>query len=185
MIGKKQITDEDIKLRFISKRCGYGGFLQKEKGLRKRHFPIIALKSTHIVASSIFFVIIILATIATPCFADNNISWTEDELAFMQQHPVIKVGIDPEFVPFEFLDENGEYKGIAPDYLSLISEKTGMQFEYAKNIAWPEAYEMVAAGNLDLLPAITVTDEREEQFLFSEPYYHLSAVERRLCKTAF
>ena len=42
---------------------------------------------------------------------------------------MIRLGVDPEFVPFEFIDENGEYKGIAADYLSLISEKTGLQFE--------------------------------------------------------
>ena len=39
-----------------------------------------------------------------------------------------------EFVPFEFIDERGEYKGIAADYLALISEKTGLQFEIANFI---------------------------------------------------
>lgn len=85
--------------------------------------------------SSIILVIIILTTIATPCFAvENSINWTEDELAFMEDHTVIRLGVDPGFVPFEFIDEDGEYKGIAADYLALISERTGLQFEVVKGI---------------------------------------------------
>jgi signal transduction histidine kinase/DNA-binding response OmpR family regulator len=113
----------------------------------------------------------------SPCYAaDSSISWTEDELAFMEEHPVIRLGVDPGFVPFEFIDENGEYKGIAADYLSLISEKTGLQFEVVKELTWPEAYEMALAGKLDVLPAVGKTKEREEHFLFSKPYYYFKRV---------
>ncbi len=83
---------------------------------------------------------------------------------------MIRVGVDPGFVPFEFIDENGEYKGIAADYLSLISKKTGLQFEIMKGLTWPEAYDMALAGDIDVLPAIGKTEEREEYFFFSEPY---------------
>ena len=55
-----------------------------------------------------------LTTVVSPCFgAENGINWTEDELAFIKEHPVIRLGVDPGFVPYEFffIDENGEYKG--------------------------------------------------------------------------
>jgi len=114
---------------------------------------------------------------ATPCFAaDNVISWTADELAFMEDHPVIRLGVDPGFVPFEFIDDDGEYKGITADYLALISEKTGIQFEVVQGLTWPEAYDMALAGDIDALPAIGKADEREEHFLFSEPYYYFKRV---------
>ncbi|NLX92243.1 MAG: transporter substrate-binding domain-containing protein [Firmicutes bacterium] len=125
----------------------------------------------------IILVIITLTTLATPCFAaDNSISWAEDELTFMKEHPVIRLGVDPKFVPFEFIDEDGEYKGIAADYLALISEKTGLQFEVVKGLTWPEAYNMALAGGVDALPAIGKTSEREKYFLFSEPYYYYKRV---------
>ena len=92
---------------------------------------------------------------ATPCFAaENSIGWTNDELAFMEEHPVIRLGVDPGFVPFEFIDEHGEYKGIVADYLALISAKTGLQFEAVKGLSWPEAYDMALKGDIDALPAI-------------------------------
>ena len=60
---------------------------------------------------TIIIALTILFTIAIPCFADDNsINWTEDELAFMKEHPVIRIGVDPRFVPFEFIDKDGEYK---------------------------------------------------------------------------
>jgi two-component system sensor histidine kinase/response regulator len=128
-----------------------------------------------VIASFIF--LIIIQVIATPCYAsDNKISWTKDELAFMKEHPVIRLGVDPEFVPFEFIDIDGEYKGIAADYLSLIEEKTGLQFEVVKGLTWPEAYDMALSGDIDALPAIGKTKEREEHFLFSEPYYYFKRV---------
>jgi two-component system sensor histidine kinase/response regulator len=135
--------------------------------------PCGALKSKNVLAGSVILVIIMLTTMVMPCFAtENSISWTDEELAFLQEHPVIRLGVDPGFVPFEFIDKDGEYKGIAADYISLISEKTGLQFEVVKGLTWPEAYEMALAGDIDVLPAIGKTTEREQFFLFSKPYYY-------------
>jgi ABC-type amino acid transport substrate-binding protein len=72
----------------------------------------------------------------------------------MNGHPVIRLGVDPEFVPFEFIDEDGQYKGIAADYLALISKKTGLQFEVVKGLTWPDAYDRALAGDIDAMPAI-------------------------------
>lgn len=116
----------------------------------------------------LYVLIIMTLVMITPCYAaDSSISWTEDELAFMEEHPVIRLGVDPGFVPFEFIDENGEYKGITADYLSLISEKTGLQFEVFKGLTWPEAYDMALAGDLDVLPA--VGKQKKEKSTFSFP----------------
>lgn len=94
----------------------------------------------------------------------------------MNEHPVIRLGVDPGFVPFEFIDKDGEYKGIAADYIALISDNTGLQFEVVKGLTWPEAYDMALAGDIDALPAVGKTSEREEHFLLSEPYYYFKRV---------
>jgi two-component system sensor histidine kinase/response regulator len=125
----------------------------------------------------VILAIMTIAVISTPCFAvESSISWTEDELAFMKDNPVIRLGVDPGFVPFEFIDEDDQYKGIVADYLALISERTGLKFEVAKGLTWPETYDMAVAGDIDALPAIGRTSEREDHFLFSEPYYYYKRV---------
>jgi two-component system sensor histidine kinase/response regulator len=85
----------------------------------------------------------------------------------MEEHPVIRLGVDPGFVPFEFIDENGEYKGIAADYLALISEKTGLQFEVVKGLTWPEAYDMALQEKLT--PCLPSAKQAKEKNTFSFP----------------
>lgn len=102
--------------------------------------------------------------------AETPIRLTEGEKAFIKEHPVIKVGVDPKFIPYEFFDSDGIYKGIAADYMELISEETGLTFEVAPDLTWTEAYEKAAEGELDILPCISKTPQREQFFLFSNSY---------------
>ncbi|HOP57300.1 MAG TPA: transporter substrate-binding domain-containing protein [Bacillota bacterium] len=107
--------------------------------------------------------------------SDSTIEWTQEETEFIASHPVVRIGVDPEFVPFEFID-NGEYKGIASDYVSIIEEKTGIDFQVTPGLSWPKAYDEAVEGNIDVLPAISKTPAREEIFLFSEAYYEVRRV---------
>lgn len=105
-----------------------------------------------------------------------TISLTEAEQAFLQAHPVIRLGVDPAFVPYEFIDTDGVYKGIAADYIALIEERTGLSMEVAPDLTWTEAYEMAARKELDVLPCVSRTVEREQYFLFSQAYYNFRRV---------
>ena len=152
-------------------------FGRKQKHFGKEHSPIGDSDNRHVIMSSLLLAIIIITAVALPCFAESNsVSWTEDELAFMEEHPVIRIGVDPGFMPFEFIDTDGGYRGIAADYLALISERTGLRFEAIKGLTWPEAYDMALAGDIDMLSSVGKTNEREEHFLFSKPYYYYKRV---------
>lgn len=122
--------------------------------------------------------ILILVLYASPFYRASNpeIQWTKEELEFIEKHPVIRLGIDPNFVPFEFIDKDKNYKGIAADYIQILREKTGLEMEVVEGLTWPEAYEKALEGDIDVLPAVSKTPEREEQFLFSEPYYYFKRV---------
>ncbi|MBP7175641.1 MAG: transporter substrate-binding domain-containing protein [Thermoclostridium sp.] len=126
-----------------------------------------------------FIVILVIGSIiiSAPGHAKNSqTQWTDEELAFLSEHPVITLGVDPQFIPFEFIDESGEYKGIATDYLALITQRTGIRFQVTQGLTWPEVYDKALLGDIDVLPAISKTAEREQHFLFSEPYYYFKRV---------
>ncbi len=126
------------------------------------------------VQSSILLLLLLclfLALLILSAAGDGGISWSETELAFMKAHPVIRLGVDPAFTPYEFIDKDGEHRGIAAEYLSIIRERTGLRFEVQKGLTWPEAYDKALAGELDAMPAISWTAARAERFLFSKPYY--------------
>ncbi|MDR2617997.1 MAG: transporter substrate-binding domain-containing protein, partial [Treponema sp.] len=101
----------------------------------------------------------------------SSLDLTEAERNFIREHPVIRVGIDPLFAPFEFLDNQGNYIGIAPEYLALIGAKTGLRFEPVLDVPYAEAQAKVLAHEMDLLPTLGWTEERERDFLLSRLYY--------------
>lgn len=105
-----------------------------------------------------------------------SLDLTPEEKTFIAEHPEIRLGVDPKFIPYEFIDTDGVYKGIAADYIKLISQRTGLTMTVAPDLTWPEAYEKAVIRELDALPCIAQTREREKHFLFTQPYYTFQRV---------
>lgn len=108
---------------------------------------------------------------AAPTTDTSAIILTQAEKDFIQTHPVINLGVDPKFIPYEFIDTDGQYKGIAADYIKLICQKTGLQMVVAKDLTWTTAYEKAVNKELDVLPCVSKTTEREKYFLYSDAYF--------------
>ena len=124
-----------------------------------------------LVVFSLSLLVLSSTALAAETSPGPQIPLTQKEQEFIRDHPVIHLGVDPTFVPYEFIDTDGQYKGIAADYIALICEKTGLQMEVKKGLTWTEAYEMAVQGQLDALPCVGQTAERERYFLFSDTYF--------------
>jgi signal transduction histidine kinase/DNA-binding response OmpR family regulator len=123
-----------------------------------------------------FFVLLLLFPSSSLAVENSKIRLTPAEQTFIAEHPVIQFGIDPQLVPFEFIDTDGQYKGIAADYVKLINEKTGINMVIKTGGTWSQAYEAAVEKKLDVLPCVVKTSEREQYFLFSDPYYTFQQV---------
>ena len=106
----------------------------------------------------------------------KTISMSDAEKAWVREHNAIKVGFDPEFVPFEYLSKAGEYEGIASEFLELIGKRIGIQFIPQMNFSWEESILKAKEKQIDVLPCMGITKEREAHFLFSKPYLSFSRV---------
>ncbi|QIR76311.2 transporter substrate-binding domain-containing protein [Sulfurospirillum diekertiae] len=95
---------------------------------------------------------------------------TSNEKAWLLAHPTINVGMDSEYAPYEWVNQNGDYVGMAVDYLHLLEQKLGIHFKVAKGKSWSEVVELAKKGEIDILTSIVQTPERLQYFLFSEPY---------------
>ena len=112
--------------------------------------------------------IILLCLIPLPAAAEQ-ITLTAAEKAFLADHPVIRVGNEMDWPPFDFV-ENGKATGYSIDLLNLIAEKTGLQFQYINGYTWDELLEMGFRQEIDVFPAMWKTARRKRHFNFSEPY---------------
>lgn len=101
---------------------------------------------------------------------EQDIQFTEKELRWIKQHPVVKVAVDRSWAPIEFVDEAGRLNGISASYLNFLKEKTGIQFKAATELQWPEAVKRMENRQLDLYSAVIATEERRDYTLFTQPY---------------
>lgn len=75
-----------------------------------------------------------------------------------------------------FKDQLGRRNGMAYEYQQKISAYTGWSYEYVEG-TWPELYQMLIDGKIDMLSDVSYTKERAESILFpsvpmgSESYY--------------
>lgn len=107
---------------------------------------------------------------ATPSSQNHTIALTNHEKEWLHAHPLIRVGMDSEYAPYEWLNKDGIYVGMAVDYLRLLEQKLGIRFEMVRDKTWSEMIEMAKQGEIDVLTSIVQTPERLQYFLFSEPY---------------
>lgn len=106
----------------------------------------------------------------------NSLNFTDKELAWIKRHPEVKVAIDKEWPPIEFIDEKGELSGIAAGYLSYLSNKTGIQFLPTKDLTWRQAVDQVKSGDLDMFAAVSDTPNLKKFVRFTESYLRFPMV---------
>ena len=93
-----------------------------------------------------------------------------EEAHFLQEHPIIKVAIDPNWYPLEFVDEYGQASGISADYLKKLEQLLGIKLEAEIGTSWPEALEKVRNRQLDMIAMAAPTPERLNYVSFTNPY---------------
>ena len=111
-----------------------------------------------------------------PGVSANDLVLTVTEQEWLAAHPLIRIGPDPDAAPFEWFTPEGEYKGMAADYVRLIEEKLGVAFEIVHARDWTQVLEMVRNGEIDVLSAVAVSPQREQYLVFAEPHITVPGV---------
>ncbi len=105
-----------------------------------------------------------------------TVSLTAEEKLWLKQHKSIRLGVDYNWAPLEFIDSNGKYKGISSDYMAVFSEQLGIDFIEPKKTPWTEVLSKVKEKSLDLIPILMRTSEREKYLNFTKPYLSFPTV---------
>ncbi|MCP4875413.1 MAG: diguanylate cyclase [Gammaproteobacteria bacterium] len=109
-------------------------------------------------------------------FCNNTLASTsavplsENEQQWLQAHPSIRLAVDIDWSPFEYIDDSNNYVGMAAEYMALVSEKLGIEFDVEKEKPWPEVVESVKSGALDMYSCVVSTEQRREYVNFTKPY---------------
>ncbi len=96
---------------------------------------------------------------------------TREEAAYLKTIKKISICVDPDWMPYEFVDDEGKYYGISADLLSLISTRISKPFELIRTKDWDESLKYSKAGKCMVLPFLNSTPEREQWLIFTEPIF--------------
>jgi len=96
---------------------------------------------------------------------------TSDESSWLQAHKNIRIGVDPAWAPIEFINPvNKTYQGISSEYVSYLEKSLNITTNFNSELSWEQVIEKIKAREIDLLPAVSKTPEREQYLNFTRPY---------------
>ncbi len=101
---------------------------------------------------------------------DAPLDLTDAERAWLAEHDVIRIGVDPDYAPYSFVDDDGDYVGIAMDFVALLSEQLDVEMEVVPGLSWPEIVDGARERSVDVIITAVHTEERDEFLDFTEIY---------------
>lgn len=103
-----------------------------------------------------------------------DVPLTVEEKTWIREHPLVVYGAEKDWAPYDFVDRDGKHAGLSADLLQLIGKYSGLNFQ-ARVDDWGTLLAKTKAGEIDLLPAIFHSDERDSYLDFTESYQQILA----------
>jgi len=103
-----------------------------------------------------------------------NLSVAEKE--WIENNDTVYFGYDPDWKPYEFINENGNHDGIVEPIIDIIRSRSGINLQPLPNQGWLSSVESLKSEQLQVLPIIAVTDDRLQFMDFTSSYVSFSFV---------
>jgi len=100
---------------------------------------------------------------------EKGITLNQEEISWIKNNPVITVGNEYDWPPFDFYKE-GEAMGLGVDYTNIIAKKTGLKVRFVQD-SWESLLERFKKGEISVLHSVYKTPEREKYAIFTTPFY--------------
>lgn len=115
----------------------------------------------------------LLAVLMLAALLTVGASAEEDLLQTIQTRGTIIVGLEGDWAPWSFVDENDELMGFDVEVARAIAEKLGVEAEIIPG-EWDGLFAGMDAGRYDMVVnGVEVTPERTEKYDFSDPYAYI------------
>jgi polar amino acid transport system substrate-binding protein len=102
--------------------------------------------------------------------ADDINLWQKSTLNQVLQRGVLRVGMEPGYMPFEMKDKKGNIIGFDVDMAKAMAKAMGVELELVPT-AWDGIIAALLTGKFDILMSgMTITQERNLKINFANPY---------------
>lgn len=116
---------------------------------------------------------VLVAFSCTPL--DGQTPLTAEEQEWIEKNKEIPLGVSLHYPPYEEFGLKGGYQGLSADYIRLINEKTGLKFVPLRFRNRDEVLAGIKRGEISVVAALEMTDERRDFLDFTQPYVNVPA----------
>ncbi len=109
-----------------------------------------------------------------PVNAQTELNLTKAEHDFLNSIDEIHLCTDPDWMPYEGIDKNGDYTGIMSSFHKLWSEMTGKPVVLIKTKSWDQSLEFIKERKCDVLSSAQDIIERRDYLTVTNPYIQYS-----------
>lgn len=101
-------------------------------------------------------------------FDDLDLDLTAEEKRWLKSHHKIRLGVDPSWPPYDYIDSNGEHRGFAADIIAHLRQYLNIEIELVANIDWSHVLEAIKKKEIDLISLCSPNSDAEQYLLFSD-----------------
>ena len=114
--------------------------------------------------------VFMLATVMTMAASAKG---SDDLLETIQKRGTIIVGLEGDWAPWSYVDENYELTGYDVEVAKAIADKLGVEIQIVPG-EWDGLFAGMDAGRYDMVVnGVEVTEERADKYDFSTPYAYI------------
>jgi len=106
----------------------------------------------------------------------KKLNLTISEKKYLLNKKIITMCIDPNWMPFEKFDKNGDHIGMTADYFKIFQDDLGIKINVLKTKNWNQSLEFVKKRKCDILSLAMETKTRKEYLNFTTPYLKIPLV---------
>jgi len=101
---------------------------------------------------------------------------TNNEKEYLKEKKHIKMCIDPNWMPFEQFDKNGNHIGMTADYYNIFKKHLNIDIKVIKTETWIESLSGIQSRKCDILSLAMETPARKKYLNFTSPYIKIPLV---------
>lgn len=124
---------------------------------------------------AIMGIAIVMAFVSTYTYANTRpllkIEFTEEEQSYIKKTGSIKMCIDPDWVPFERINEQGQHEGISADLIQIVAQQVGLKIELYPVKTWEESLAASKGKLCQIMSFLNQTPARDKWLIFTDPIF--------------
>lgn len=102
--------------------------------------------------------------------AESRLELTKQEQLWLQQVEVIRLCTDPDWMPYEGIDEQNRHSGIMSDFHQLWSDMLDKPVEVQLTDSWQQSLQFMEQGKCDVLSSAQDVASRRHYLSVTDPF---------------